>query len=137
MIDTGIGNDQTGARGHDQDVALGAQHLIGLAQDRLDQAGVLAGDLGQLARPRRWLKARQIKVPALSLGDNFLGHDQHVVSPRRQLLSLDGGDQQCGKIGARLDVGNAIQCRNGKLDRAGHLWFSLCLSCHPSVAGSP
>ena len=78
-------------RAHEAVRRLGDEHAVGhphdpprLAQHDLDLAGVAVAALGELDRLGSRLDGRQVDDRALGLGDDLLGHDEHVVVAQRQ-----------------------------------------------------
>ncbi len=69
----------------DQHIRHGPHERSRFGQHQFDQPRVRAGDLGEPGRFRTGRDGFQVDEAVLSLGDDLLGDDQHVVRPRVEL----------------------------------------------------
>ena len=82
-----------------------AHDALGLAQDDLDDARVLALGRGgrELPRERRRRDRAQVDEAAFRLRDDLLADDEDVAIGAGRWRRVDGAEQQGGEVVARLD----------------------------------
>ena len=95
---------------------------------------ILAEGFPELERPRPRLDVGQAADAALGLGDDLVGHDEHVAGLERLSLPGECAGDQLGQVVARPDLGQALHCDRGygpghgafaTQDRARISWFSI------------
>ena len=94
-----------------------AEHGAGFREDHLDQGRVLAGRRRQLPGARRWPDVGERHRAAFGLGDDLVGHHQHVAASRAQVRRRQGVAQDGREVVARADRRNAGD--GGERDRLG------------------
>ena len=82
-VDAGVGADESVVGDADQHAVGGAADLARLVEHDLDVAGILSAELrGELPARSPTVDLRQPPGPALGLGDDLVGDDEHVVGSR-------------------------------------------------------
>ena len=113
-IDAAVGADEAVARARDDHAALHAHDGRRLAQHDLDLARIAVPALGEGDRLRARRDRAQVDDRALGLGDDLLGHDEHVAAGRCQLRFVGhrespGRRDEAGQVVARPDLGQRRQ----------------------------
>ena len=134
LVDPRVGRDEAQPVAHDQRVARRPRDGRALAQDELDQAGILLDLPGQLLRPRRRGHGREVHVAALGARQELGHHDDDVAIRERAARARQPVREQAGEIVARRHHGQARQ-RGQRQVRRAHRGHGA--TCGPACAGSP